>query len=97
VKQPITWQAWDDQDGCITFAPRDRIKADRDTGRLPPTVVMLHELVARTGEEAMMRHHELMGWEPYRPEGERVACPNNCGGFYYPQGFGDCPNCGHIG
>lgn len=96
LKQRVKWQAWGSDEG-ITFAPASRIEALRADGMISSKDSMLHELVASTGEDAMTQHHEKMGWEPYRPQGNPAPCPNGCGGHYYPLGYGDCPNCGHIG
>ena len=96
VPTMTNWQAWQDEDG-ILFAPHDRIAEFTSSGQLQQTATLLHEFVARTGEEAMARHHGLMKWEPYKPTGDPMPCPNACGADYYPDGYGDCPNCGHIG
>ncbi len=96
MKQNVTWQAWG-SDESITFAPASRIDALRADGTILATDSLMHELVASTGEDAMAQHHKKMGWEPYKPMGQPAPCPNNCGEQYYPLGYGDCPNCGHIG
>ena len=96
LKQSVTWQAWG-SDESATFAPSSRIDALRENGTISATDSLLHELVVSTGEDAMTQHHRKMGWEPYRPQGNSAPCPNDCGGQYYPLGYGDCPNCGHIG
>jgi hypothetical protein len=93
----VTWQAWDDLDGGVVFAPAENCEKMRRQGLLPQTAVLLHMINARTGEEAMARHHQRMGYEAYKPMGEAQPCPNGCGGDYYPEGYGDCPHCGHIG
>lgn len=95
VKQ--VWQAWNDGDGGILFAPALRCAELKRQGLLSADAVLLHELVAATGEQAMALHHEKMGFEPYQPTGESQTCPNHCGDEYYPEGYGDCPNCGHLG
>ena len=68
----------------------------RSDGQLEEDAILLHEIIAATGEDAMTKHHIQMGWEPYRPQGELKPCPNKCGEEYYPLGYGDCPNCGHL-
>ena len=95
-KQKIKWQAWG-SGASITFAPSARIDALKADGTIEDDQILLHEIVAATGEDAMTQHHQKMGWEPYKPVGEPSACPNKCGGDYYPDGFGDCPHCGNIG
>lgn len=91
------WQAWDDGEGGVLFAPAERCVELVWQGLLPEDAVLLYEISARTGEGAMTLHHEQMGFEPYKPAGEPQPCPNHCGGRYYPEGYGDCPNCGHVG
>ena len=92
----IIWQAWSTDDD-VTFAPADRVDYLRAERTIADNAVLLHEIIASTGEDAMAQHHEKMGWEPYRPQGDSVPCPNDCGENYYPEGYGDCPRCGHIG
>ena len=81
----------------MTFAPASRIASLVADGLLGEDAVLLHEIIATTGEDAMTQHHRKMGWKSYQPQGDPAACPNDCGGEYYPLGHGDCPNCGHIG
>ncbi len=96
-KTLCSWQAWDDPNGGITFVPSESIGELRKSGLLSAQAVLRHRVSAMTGEQAMMQHFLLMGWEPYKPQGASCACPNGCGAEYYPEGYGDCPNCGHIG
>jgi hypothetical protein len=91
------WQAWRDKDDGTVFAPRERCIELVIQGLLSESAILLHEIVAATGEEAMSLHYEKMGFGAYKPIGTPSPCPNNCGATYYPDGFGDCPNCGHIG
>ena len=58
---------------------------------------LLYQFEATHWEAAMVEHHKRQGFEPYVPEGEVEPCPNNCGATYYPEGSGQCPNCGLIG
>lgn len=90
------WQAWDDGNGGTTFAPRARCVELVSQGLLSESAKLLHEIEACTGEEAMSLHFEKMGFAPYQPAGEPCPCPKGCGSMYYPEGYGDCPNCGHI-
>ncbi len=96
MKQSVTWQAWGAGE-AITFAPASKIEALRADGTISATDSLLHEIVASTGEDAMAQHHKKMGWAPYQPQGDSASCPNSCGAEYYPLGYSDCPNCGHIG
>ncbi len=93
----IIWQAWDDGDGGVLFAPANRCVELQSQGLLSDEAVLLHEVAARTGEEAMKLHYEKMGFEPYQPVGAPQPCPRGCGGSFYPEGYGDCPNCGNVG
>lgn len=94
--QRVVWQAWRDNDG-IVYAPRERCIELVNQGLLSESATLLHEIVAATGEEAMTLHYEKMGFGIYKPVGRQTPCPNKCGESYYPDGYGDCPNCGHIG
>ena len=97
VVQQIVWQAWCDREGGTVFAPRERCIELVNQGLLSVTATLLHEIVAATGEEAMSQHYAKMGFGVNKPVGVPSPCPNNCGATYYPEGYGDCPNCGHIG
>ena len=90
------WEAWLNTDGGITFAPFDSLARLRSQGLLDQAATFLHRITAATGEEANAQHNARMGWEEYKPQGDPSPCPNGCGASYYPQGYGDCPNCGHI-
>jgi hypothetical protein len=97
LKTARTWQAWDDNEHGTTFVPSERVPLLREAGLLGDHAVLRHAITAATGEQAMLQHFMLMGWPPYSPQGDKMACPNSCGAEYYPDGYGDCPNCGHIG
>jgi Protein of unknown function (DUF3037) len=58
---------------------------------------VVRTFTASTPEEAGAKHHEAMGWQPYRPMGAAQPCPRACGAVYYPEGSGVCPTCGPIG
>lgn len=90
------WQAWE-RDGCITLTPRESVEQLRRSGQIELDSKFLYEFSAATGEEASTIHYERQGWGPYRPLGDPVPCPHNCGSEYYPQGSGDCSVCGHLG
>jgi hypothetical protein len=89
------YEAWQDET-CIAFAEQERIKWDKSKGILSEEAKFLHRVEADTWEEAMTIHYQKMGWSPYKPEGEAIECPNNCGATFYPEGSGECPNCGDI-
>ena len=60
----------------------------------PDCQIALWRIEACTWEEASAIYHIRQGWEPYKPEGQGSECPE-CGRIYYPDGSGECWNCGH--
>ena len=93
-----TYEAWlDEQEQCITFGDLANIQWHRSHGGLGSAAKLLHRIDADTPEEAMAVHHIKMGWAPFIPSGEAARCPRGCGACYYPQGSGQCPNCGLVG
>ena len=91
------YEAWgEESDGSIAFAPAERIDEHRAQGLIAEGAKLLHRVEADTWEEAMAVHYIKMGWSPYVPEGEPQACPRGCGALFYPEGSGECPNCGRI-
>jgi hypothetical protein len=91
------YEAWvDEPNCCIAFATAESIEADRSKGLLSHKARFLHRVEADTWEEAMAVHYIKMGWRPYVPEGESKECPRGCGAMFYPEGSGECPNCGRI-
>ena len=92
------YEAWEDEEGCsITFCTVEGIKDQRVKGLLSEKAKLLHRVEAETWEEAMSAHNIKMGWSPYVPVGESHECPRGCGAMYYPEGSGECPNCGNLG
>lgn len=91
-----TYEAWSDE-VSITFADLESLQDQRSKGLLPPNAKLLHRVEADTLEEALAVHHVKMGFAPFVPMGDARPCPNNCGATYYPEGSGECPNCGPIG
>jgi hypothetical protein len=90
-----TWEAWECEDGSITFSTAEGIRASQEPEGSKP-VRLLHSLQAATHEEARSISNLRMGLDPYQPNGQGVKCPNGCGSFYYPEGSGDCPYCGNV-
>lgn len=91
------YEAWQYDDGCtITFGEVENIKAQFVQGLIPINAKLLHRVEADFNEEAMQLHYDKMGWGEYRPMGEAKECPNQCGAMFYPEGSGECPNCGQI-
>jgi hypothetical protein len=90
------YQVWvDKKDGSITCASKESIIDQTSKGLLSKEDYMFN-FFADSFEEAMAIYHLRMGFEPYKPLGEAKLCPNNCGSHYYPEGSGECPNCGII-
>ena len=90
------WEVRDDKTVDITFGSSESIKVARENGSLSEVAVLLHSITSDTYENAAIKHHELMGWGPYRPMGVATPCPNDCGADFYPEGSGECPNCGKV-
>ena len=91
------YEAWEDESECsITFGTVENINEYRATGLLSEKAQLLHRVEAHTWEEAMSEHNAKMGWGPYNPMGEPKECPRGCGAMFYPEGSGECPNCGRI-
>lgn len=91
------YEAWADDEGCSTaFSTVENIKEQLANGLLTKQAKLLYRIEADTWEEAMSLHHIEMGWSPYIPEGEPEKCPRGCGAMFYPEGSGECPNCGRI-
>lgn len=86
------YEAWTD-DGVL-FSTVEGIAWHRQKGLLGESARFLHRVDADTHEEAMAVHHLKMGWEPYKP-GKPAVCPY-CGAYFYPEGSGECPNCGPV-
>lgn len=92
-----TYEVWAENDNCqFTCAKREIIIDMKEKGLLSKDAVLLHILKASTYEEAMSIYNLRMGFEPYKPAGKPIKCPNNCGSFFYPEGSGECPYCGSI-
>lgn len=95
-----TYEAWAERDGpnwtSITLSTLEGIEEQRANGLLPASAELRYRIDADTFEEAMAVHHIKMGWSPYQPLGKAQSCPNHCGAVFYPEGNGECPNCGKI-
>ncbi len=91
------YQCWSDQsDHSISLVRLDAVDVLRSRGSLSDDATLLYTVPAETGEEAMAVHHLRQGFEPYQPQGKAAPCPK-CKAIYYPEGYGDCWRCGHIG
>lgn len=91
------YEAWDDEENCcMPFAAAEGILEDRLRGRISANAKLLFRVEADTWEEALAVRNIKMGWSPYIPEGKPQSCPRGCGSIFYPEGSGECPNCGKI-
>jgi hypothetical protein len=90
------YEIWSNVDKTeIQCSTKENIEESRKKGLLK-NMLLKNSFVAYSYEEAMSIYHLRMGYEPYKPNGEAVLCPNNCGSYYYPLGSSECPNCGII-
>jgi hypothetical protein len=91
------YECWSDpEDNSITLLRTQDVAAVRAQGQISDRATLSYSFVAHTGEEAMAIHALRQGWAPYLPHGEAAPCPT-CNTPFYPQGYGDCWRCGHIG
>jgi hypothetical protein len=91
------YECWfDPEDSGLTLLRFQDVQRNRHNGQLSDRAVLQYRFIAHSGEEAMAIHALRQGWAPYLPMGEAAPCPT-CSANYYPQGYGDCWRCGHIG
>jgi hypothetical protein len=91
------YQCWfDPVDSGLSLLKAQKVAELRAQNLLSETAELQYEFSAHTGEEAMAIHCLRQGWAPYMPMGEAGQCPT-CQAVYYPQCYGDCWRCGHIG
>ena len=83
------------ENGSVTFTLAENIPDLRRRGLLESDAKFLHRIEADTFEEALAVHYLRTGREPFQP-GKPAQCPNGCGAYFYPEGSGECPNCGKI-
>lgn len=62
----IIFEAWEDDEG-VTFSTQENIKDHKKKGLLSSSAKLLHQIEAKNYEEAMVLHHQKMGWDPYKP------------------------------
>jgi hypothetical protein len=85
------YEAWHDSaDNCVSFFLTGSVQ------QLSESAELLHRIEADTPEEAHADHHIKMGWEPYVPMGKPQSLPEYVRCNVYPEGSGECPNCGRI-
>jgi hypothetical protein len=91
------YQCWfDPEDNGLSLLRFQDVQRNRDQGQLSDQAVLRYEFSAHSGEEAAAIRNLREGWAPYLPTGDAAPCPT-CGANHYPQGYGDCWRCGHIG
>jgi hypothetical protein len=91
------YECWSDpKDNGLALLRFQDVQRNRDGGQLSDEATLQYAFIAHSGEEAMAIHALRQGWAPYCPMGESAPCPN-CSASYYPEGYGDCWRCGHIG
>ena len=89
------YEVWEDSTS-ITMTNTKEIEELKEKGLVEKDAKLIHMFEAATGEEASSIYNLRMGFEPYKPLGNPVLCPNSCGAYYYPKGSGQCPYCGDI-
>lgn len=62
----IIFEAWEDDDG-VTFSTQENITDFKQKGLISSEAWRLYQIEAQSYEDAMVLHHEKMGWEPYKP------------------------------
>lgn len=61
--ESITVEVWEDEDGITVFTEGDPQK-DWLLGENPK---LIRTIEGEDWTDCMIKHHELMGWEPYKP------------------------------
>jgi hypothetical protein len=91
------YECWfDPEDNGLSLLRASDVQRNRANGQLSDKAELRYSFIAHTGEEAMAIHALRQGWAPYLPMGADAPCPT-CGTPYYPECYGDCWRCGHIG
>ena len=90
-----TYEAWTEENS-MTFSDLDGLQDQRLKGLLSAEAKLLHRIEADTPEEALAVHHIKLGYSPFVPMGKPAPCPKGCGAVFYPEGSGECSNCGPI-
>ena len=61
--ESMTVEVWEDEDGITVFTEGDPQK-DWLLGENPK---LIRTIEGEDWTDCMIKHHELMGWEPYKP------------------------------
>ena len=64
----VIFQAWKSSVGCAIafFVAGDK----KNEAALEDDAELLYQIQASTWDDAMQKHHQLQGWEPYKPMGD---------------------------
>jgi hypothetical protein len=88
------YEIWrSDEESSLVCATDLSITDMRARGVMASDAQFVCAFDAATMEEAMAIRNLRMGWEPFRPQGAPGRC-SNCGSWYYPEGSGECWQCG---
>ena len=94
VKQ--IFECWVNRDKTeISLMSREEAQRNIETDGLTKADLLEYSIEADTWEEACAIHNLRQGWGGYNPMGEPEPCPK-CGSWFYPQGSGECWQCGKI-
>jgi len=92
-----SYEVWIDSGGKGTVICRAAdVAGCLQQGAIEKDAVFVSRIDADTMEEALAVQDLRLGRKPFEPNGEPKKCPNGCGAYYYPDGSGQCPNCGEI-
>jgi hypothetical protein len=76
-----------------TLATPESIVERKSQGLLNPEATLRYVIEANTWEEASAIYHLRSGFGPYQPLGLAAPCPQ-CAALCYPEGSGQCWQCG---
>ncbi|MGR2741002.1 hypothetical protein ACUY1T_21350 [Billgrantia sp. Q4P2] len=62
----MIFEVWEDEDGT-TLSTVENIIELKNKGLLSKSAKLLYKIEANNYEEAMVEHHNKMGWERYKP------------------------------
>ena len=79
----------------ITFTTVENAKRQKEKGLIANNAFLEYAIEADTYEEACAIHNLRQGWGVYKPMGEPQNCPK-CNSWFYPEGSGECWQCGRI-
>ncbi|PRY56282.1 hypothetical protein B0H98_1332 [Vreelandella songnenensis] len=62
----MIFEVWEDEEGT-TLSTANNIVDLKNKGLLSKNAKLLYKIEASDYEEAMIKHHNKMGWEKYKP------------------------------